>query len=134
MTREDSIRLRTWVTDDGRYLTVDEITEDHLRAIAGMLRREMTAGYDEASAGIKIGPLQFLRVLNTTDYAPKHYVDIAFVAQWQSGEPTVREPDKVESWSWYDVNDIPSPLFSMLPSAIAMMIDARPLQICQDLP
>lgn len=49
MTREDSIRLRTWVTDDGRYLTVGEITEDHLRAIAGMLRREMTTGYDETN-------------------------------------------------------------------------------------
>jgi 8-oxo-dGTP diphosphatase len=82
--------------------------------------------------GLHIGPLLFLRVLNTTDYAPKHYVDIAFVAQWEAGEPEVREPDKVERWDWYDLNDIPSPLFSMLPSAIAMMIDARPLQVCQD--
>ena len=49
MTREDSIRLRTWVTDDGSYLTVGEITEDHLRAIAGMLRHEMTPGYDETN-------------------------------------------------------------------------------------
>lgn len=84
--------------------------------------------------GVEIGPLQFLRVLNTTDYAPKHYVDVAFVAQWKAGAPAVREPDKVESWEWYDVNDIPAPLFSMLPSAIAMMIDVRPLQVCQDLP
>jgi len=49
MTREDSIRMRTWVTEDGRYLTVDEITPDHLTKIRDMLRHEMTAGYDEAA-------------------------------------------------------------------------------------
>ena len=102
---------------------------EHLESFQACAAREVLE-----ETGVEIGMLQFLRVLNTTDYAPKHYVDVAFVAQWQAGEPTVREPDKVESWSWYDLNDIPSPLFSMLPSAIAMMIDARPLQVCQDLP
>ena len=48
MTREDSIRTRTWVTDDGRYLTVDQIADDHLDKIRSMLRRELTPGYDEA--------------------------------------------------------------------------------------
>ena len=47
MTREDSIRTKTWVTDDGRCLTVDEITPDHLLSIEEMLRRELTPGYDE---------------------------------------------------------------------------------------
>lgn len=46
MTREDSIRLKTWVTDDGRYLTVDQISADHLRRIEEMLRQELTPGYD----------------------------------------------------------------------------------------
>ena len=84
--------------------------------------------------GLEIGPLSFLRVLNTIEYAPKHYVDLAFAALWRAGEPKVLEPDKVERWDWYDMNDLPSPMFGMLPSAIAMLIDARPLQICQDLP
>lgn len=47
MTREDSIRTKTWVTEDGRYLAVDEIDPDHLSALRGMLRRELTPGYDE---------------------------------------------------------------------------------------
>jgi 8-oxo-dGTP diphosphatase len=82
--------------------------------------------------GLQIGPLDFLRVLNTKDYAPKHYIDIAFVAQWKSGDPKVREPDKVESWDWYPVDALPAPLFATLPSAIAMWIDSRPQQLCQD--
>jgi hypothetical protein len=47
MTREDSIRTRTWVTEDGRYLTVDQISDDHLENIRAMLRGQLTPGYDE---------------------------------------------------------------------------------------
>lgn len=84
--------------------------------------------------GVEIGPLRFLRVLNATQYAPKHYVDLAFVADWRSGEPEVREPDKVERWDWYPVDNLPSPLFAMLPSAIAMLLDDSTYRFCQDAP
>jgi 8-oxo-dGTP diphosphatase len=84
--------------------------------------------------GIQIGPLRFLRVLNATQYAPKHYIDIAFVAEWQAGEPEVREPDKVERWDWYATDDLPAPLFAMLPSAIAALTDGDGGQLCQDAP
>lgn len=84
--------------------------------------------------GLVIGPLSFLRVLNATQYAPKHYVDLAFAATWRGGEPRVIEPDKVDRWDWYPLDALPSPLFGMLPSAIAMLIDPRPVQLCQDIP
>jgi 8-oxo-dGTP diphosphatase len=77
-------------------------------------------------AGIEIGPLRFLRVLNLTHYAPRHYVDVAFAADWLAGEPVVREPDKAEGWAWYDLDALPSPLFATLPTAIAALRgDAR---------
>lgn len=47
MTREDSILTKTWVTNDGRYLTVDKIDDDHLRAIRNLVRSELTPGHDE---------------------------------------------------------------------------------------
>ncbi len=47
MTHEDSIRLKAWVTNDGRYLTVDQISSDHLHYIKEMLFRELTPDYDE---------------------------------------------------------------------------------------
>jgi 8-oxo-dGTP diphosphatase len=68
--------------------------------------------------GMEIGEIRFLRVLNTMQYAPKHYVDIALVAAWVSGEPEVREPDKVEGWAWYELDALPSPLFYMVPTAV----------------
>lgn len=86
---------------------------EHLESFAEASAREV-----EEETGLKIGPVRFLRVLNTTRYAPRHYVDIAFVADWVSGVPEVKEPDKVESWDWYDLEALPSPLFGTLPTAI----------------
>jgi 8-oxo-dGTP diphosphatase len=39
--------------------------------------------------GIKIKNLQFLCVSDLLKYAPKHYIDIGFVAEWESGEPEI---------------------------------------------
>jgi hypothetical protein len=32
-------------------------------------------------------------------------------ADWESGEPQVLEPEKLESWGWYSLDDLPSPMF-----------------------
>ena len=91
---------------------------EHLESFQTCAAREVLE-----ETGITIGPVQFLRVQNVTEYAPKHYVDLAFVAYWRSGEPEVREPDKVDRWDWYPIDDLPSPLFAMLPSAITVLRD-----------
>ena len=100
---------------------------EHLESFQDCASREVLE-----ETGIVIGPLRFLRVLNSTHYAPKHYVDLAFVASWQAGEPEVREPDKVESWDWYAIDDVPSPLFAMLQSAIEILRGTGPR--CEDAP
>lgn len=61
--------------------------------------------------GIEIEQVSFLFLANILDYMPKHYVHITLTAQWASGEPVVREPDKSESWGWYDPLNLPEPLF-----------------------
>lgn len=35
-----------------------------------------------------------------------------------SGEPKVMEPDKLESWEWYDIDDLPTPLFGVEPNYV----------------
>lgn len=89
---------------------------EHGESFAACAAREILE-----ETGMKIGAIRFLRVLNTMRYAPKHYVDLAFVAEWASGEPEVREPDKVESWAWYELDALPAPLFHMVPTAIAAL-------------
>ena len=90
---------------------------EHLESFAACAARETLE-----ETGLVIGEPRFLRVFNSTEYAPKHYVDLAFVAQWVSGEPEIREPDKVESWDWYSVDALPSPLFAMMPTAIDALL------------
>lgn len=68
--------------------------------------------------GMEIDNVRFLRLLNLKDYAPKHYVDVGLIADWKSGEPKIIEPDKTEGWDWYDIDNLPSPLFSTIPTYI----------------
>jgi len=73
---------------------------------------------EEAGPDIKIKNLRFLGVINFRDHLPKHYIDISFVADWASGEPKVMEPDKRSEWDWYDIDDLPAPLFGVIPKYI----------------
>lgn len=61
--------------------------------------------------GVKIKNLKMLCVSDLLTYLPKHYVDIGFAAEWESGEPKVLEPDRVVSWRWYGLGNLPSKLF-----------------------
>lgn len=93
---------------------------EHMESFEACARREV-----REETGMEIGEVRFLRVLNIRDYAPKHYVDVAFVAEWKSGEPVVCEPDKVESWAWYDLDALPSPLFRTMPTALEALRGPR---------
>ena len=84
---------------------------EHLESFAACAKREAME-----EAGIEIGNIQFLCVSNLQDHAPKHYVDIGLTADWISGEPEVREPDKCEGWDWYEMDDLPQPMFMTGPN------------------
>lgn len=68
--------------------------------------------------GITLKNIRFHMLANVISYAPKHYVHIGVIADWASGEPHVLEPDKCESWGWYDLDDLPQPLFATIVLAI----------------
>jgi 8-oxo-dGTP diphosphatase len=61
--------------------------------------------------GMEIKNIRFLRLMNLKHFAPKHFVDIELIADWDSKEPQLLEPDNFESWSWYDMDKLPEPLF-----------------------
>lgn len=41
----------------------------------------------------------------------KHYVTIYMKSDYKSGEVTLMEPDKCEWWNWFEINNLPTPLF-----------------------
>jgi 8-oxo-dGTP diphosphatase len=100
---------------------------EHLESFQACAAREVLE-----ETGLEIGPVRFLRVLNGTAYAPKHYIDLAFTAEARPGDARVMEPDKVERWDWYAVDALPSPLFAMMPTAVAALTGAAGEQRCWD--
>lgn len=90
---------------DGEYAFTGGHLE-YMESFEDCARRET-----REECGIEIKNIRFNCVSNVTSHAPKHYVHIGLVADWESGEPQVLEPEKRESWEWYDMNNLPEPLF-----------------------
>lgn len=63
-------------------------------------------------AGIMIKNIKFLCISSLKKYQGKHYIDIGLKAEWAANEPKALEPDKCESFAWYDLNNLPEPLFA----------------------
>jgi 8-oxo-dGTP diphosphatase len=86
---------------------------EYMESIVGCAKRETSE-----ETGMEIDNVRFLRLVNLKKYAPKHYIDIGVIADWKSGEPVVMEPEKIEGWEWYDIDNLPKPLFDTIPSYI----------------
>ena len=41
----------------------------------------------------------------------KHYITVALICDYDSGELKIMEPNKCLEWKWFSVNDFPKPLF-----------------------
>ncbi len=44
-----------------------------------------------------------------------HFITIGLFSDTFSGEPKVMEPDEITEWRWFDLNNLPSPIY--FPSA-----------------
>lgn len=69
-------------------------------------------------AHIKVKNIQFMFLSNLRDYEGKHYIHIQLKADWKSGIPKVMEEEKCESWDWFELNNMPKPLFKTFPAVI----------------
>ncbi len=69
---------------------------------------------EEAGRDLVVTRPQFLCVTNLRRYVPRHYLDIGMVVEWKAGEPVNAEPHKKESWQWFDLDDLPAPVFGCL--------------------
>jgi 8-oxo-dGTP diphosphatase len=65
----------------------------------------------EEAGDVVVDNVRFIGVMNFTEMQPKHYVDVSFAADWVSGQPTNNAPKETTDWQWFDLEDLPSPLF-----------------------
>jgi 8-oxo-dGTP diphosphatase len=77
--------------------------------------------------GIEIQNLRFLNITNVRKFAPAHYVCLSFVADWKSGEPVNKEPDRCEGWDWYPLTNLPEPRTPASEAAIRGYLDGGTL-------
>ncbi len=68
--------------------------------------------------GMNVRAVRPLAISNVIKYG-KHYLDIQFLVEYISGHPEVLEPDRVESWNWYDIDELPEPMFEMSKRGLA---------------
>ena len=106
---------------DGAYGTMGGHLE-HLELFEDAVLRELA---EEAGPDIKVKNLRFQCVFNLTKYAPRHYVGISMAADWVSGEPKLMEPDKFYDWGWYDLDNLPQPLYEPVAIHLAAMRDNK---------
>lgn len=65
--------------------------------------------------GIKINKDDLKLISLTNDIVETaHFITVGFLCEDFEGEPQVLEPDEITEWKWFDLNELPSPLF--LPS------------------
>ncbi|MBI3638673.1 NUDIX domain-containing protein [Candidatus Wolfebacteria bacterium] len=79
---------------------------EHMESFEECVRRET-----KEEAGIEIKNIRFQLLSNIKHHAPKHYILIGLIADWESGESKILEPDRTESWGWYSLDNLPEPLF-----------------------
>jgi len=62
--------------------------------------------------GIKIKNLEFGPYTNDIfDKEGKHYITLFILSSYDSGNPTIKEPDKTEEIGWFSFENLPTPLF-----------------------
>ena len=115
------VGIGVWVLKDGKVLMGKRkrtgIAEDVYASPGGHL--EFGESFEECAirevkeeTGMEIENIRVVTLANLLHWKDKHYVDVGMEADWKSGEPQLLEPDKCESWDWYDIKDLPSPMMT----------------------
>ncbi|MEK6952465.1 MAG: NUDIX hydrolase [Nanoarchaeota archaeon] len=97
--RKNSHGEDTWSVPGG-HLEFNESIEE-------CAKREVFEETGIEIKNLKIGPF-------TNDIfkeEEKHYITIYVVADYDSGEVKVKEPDRMIEWSWFSWDNLPNPLF-----------------------
>jgi 8-oxo-dGTP diphosphatase len=78
-------------------------------------KEELNAGaYRETleETGIVIDPNSLEHISTTNNIVEDaHFLTLGFLCKKFIGEAEVKEPDEITEWKWFDLNNLPSPIF-----------------------
>jgi len=99
---------------DGEYA----FTGGHVEYMEGF--EECAKKETTEEAGIKIKNVKFICLANVSYYPPRHEVFVGLTADWEEGEPQTFLEERIGDWNWYDLDNLPSPIFKFT----QLLIDA----------
>lgn len=87
----------TWTMPGGKF----EYGESFEEGAARELREE---------TGMILGSSKVICVNNDKN-EHAHFVTVGFLSEEFAGEPQVMEPNEITRWQWFDLDNLPEPLF-----------------------
>ncbi|NCO80349.1 NUDIX domain-containing protein [bacterium] len=87
----------TWTMPGGKLHFQEKLKEGAIREV-----------FEET--GIKVKDLEVISISNDI-VQDAHFVTIGFLCKDFEGEAKVMEPDEITEWKWFDLNNLPSPLY-----------------------
>ena len=87
----------TWTMPGGKLHFQEKLKEGAVREV-----------FEET--GIKVKGLEVISISNDI-VQDAHFVTIGFLCKDFEGEAKVMEPDEITEWKWFDLNNLPSPLY-----------------------
>jgi len=78
----------------------------------------------EEETGLTADSYEFVSLVNNPrKERGKHYIQLGFRAEGIKGEPELREPDRCYEWKWFDLDNLPQPIFSGHDKLIKLLKD-----------
>ena len=87
----------TWTMPGGKLHFQENLKEGAIREV-----------FEET--GIKVKDFKVISVSNDI-VSDAHFVTIGFLSEEFEGEAKTMEPDEITEWKWFDLNNLPSPLY-----------------------
>jgi len=73
--------------------------------------------------GLEIKDVYPIGFTNDIFNEDKHYITLHMESKISEGNPKVMEPEKCECWEWFDLNNLPEPLFAPIINLMKQEID-----------
>ncbi len=89
----------TWSIPGGKFDFGDTLGGGAVREVA-----EET-GIEISTKDLKVVSISSERVPDA------HFITLGFVCENFKGEPKIMEPEEITEWRWFDIHDLPEPMF-----------------------
>ncbi|QDK02885.1 MutT/NUDIX hydrolase [Streptomyces phage Braelyn] len=73
---------------------------------------------EECGPKLKVARQRVLCIGDLTAYKGKHFLDVTVACTYMGGDPVVKEPNKCEEWQWFNMANLPTPLFAPIKSIV----------------